>query len=95
MADPNNVFPAYAGMIPPKKTAYNAYKGVPRIRGDDPQRRAGRAVRRLVFPAYAGMIPERDVGSVQSYSVPRIRGDDPDTKVTAEGLPLCSPHTRG
>ena len=48
-----------------------------------------------VFPAYAGMIPERDVGSVQSYSVPRIRGDDPDTKVTAEGLPLWSPPTRG
>ena len=36
MADPNNVFPAYAGMIPRSRGRSPQEQGVPRIRGDDP-----------------------------------------------------------
>ena len=71
------VFPAYAGMIPMANVIAKNRKGVPRIRGDDPQSAQMGTDLTLVFPAYAGMIPHPSVPPLPARSVPRIRGDDP------------------
>ncbi len=51
-----SAFPAYAGMIRPQHARLVVERGIPRIRGDDPD--GGLTVSDLyfAFPAYAGMI---------------------------------------
>ena len=82
-------------MIPVSAALSVPVVGVPRIRGDDPDKVVYMFATKLVFPAYAGMIPHGLKLPVDYECVPRIRGDDPLTPTSWRTSRTCSPHTRG
>ena len=82
-------------MIPRREQECREIRGVPRIRGDDPQPVQPADHAACVFPAYAGMIPRRPARQGLLEGVPRIRGDDPGNGMNHVAIVVCSPHTRG
>ena len=95
LTEEEQLFPAYAGVIPLLLFQPFLVSTFPRIRGGDPPHVFSFAVRVYLFPAYAGVIPYRIVKGCKATAFPRIRGGDPTGGKNYKPGKNFSPHTRG
>ena len=95
LTEEEQLFPAYAGVIPLLLFQPFLVSTFPRIRGGDPPHVFSFAVRVYLFPAYAGVIPLLLFQPYLVSTFPRIRGGDPLSNRKGMQSDGFSPHTRG
>ena len=90
-----NMFPACAGMNRDEERRAAQTQDVPRVRGDEPEKKNEHDRDHDMFPACAGMNRRDPHVSQAPPHVPRVRGDEPKMKTGIEQAKACSPRARG
>ena len=78
-----------------KPTLKQVKKGIPHIRGGDPDWIRYSMEKGIVFPTYVGVILQQEDNSLKGLSIPHIRGGDPIGTNGLLHITGYSPHTWG